>query len=51
MFLCMAVQGTDTFVQLKGAQTKDVTFKGNNFKHVKNAMIKEDAVKENIVVD
>jgi len=48
---CSPVSGTDVFVELKGKDTKDVTIKGNNFKYVKSAMTKEDAVKENVVVD
>jgi polygalacturonase len=48
---CWPVAGTDVFLQLKGKDTKDVTVKGNNFKYVKNAIAKEDAVTESVVVD
>jgi polygalacturonase len=44
------VKGTGTFVELKGS-TKQVVFKGNNFKAVQKPVVKDDTVKEEIVVD
>ncbi len=48
---CSPILGTDIFLQLKGAQTKQITVKGNNFKYAKNAMQKEEAVAETVQVD
>lgn len=48
---CSPVPGTDLFLQLKGKQTKDITVKGNNFRWVKNPMLKEDGIAEAVAVE
>lgn len=51
LYNCNPVKGTDIFLQLKGSNTKDITIKGNNFKQVKTALLKEDAVAEKITIE
>lgn len=46
MHNCSPVAGTDTFMQLKGKGTRSITVKGNNFRHAKNPMLKEDGIEE-----
>lgn len=43
--------GTDIFLKLKGGKTKDITLNGNNLRHVKTPVVKEQEVKENPVQD
>jgi len=43
--------GTETFLKLNGDKTKNVVLRNNNFKYVKAPLKKEDAVKEQVVVD
>jgi polygalacturonase len=45
------VKGTDVFLNVKGSNTQQVTFKGNNFRYAAKPLVKDDAVKENIVVE
>ena len=43
--------GSDIFVELKGAKTKDIHFKGNNFKYVRQPIIKANEVHQTINVE
>lgn len=45
------VAGTETFLELKGIQTKQITLKGNNFKYAKTPLLKEETISEQITVD
>lgn len=45
------IAGTDSYVELKGGNTKEINFKGNNFKFVKQALIKSKEVDQLIAVD
>ena len=45
------VAGTDTFLQLKGKNTKEIILKGNNFNNVKQPVSKETDVEETVMVD
>ena len=51
VYNCFPVKGTDAFIQLKGGQTKQVMLKANNFSFVKNALLKDEAISENIAVE
>jgi polygalacturonase len=41
--------GTDVFLLLKGKDTNSITLNGNNFRHAKTPVVKEQDVKENAV--
>ncbi len=45
------VKGTDVYLQVKGASTKNVLLKGNNFVQVKRPVVKDDVVQDEIKVD
>lgn len=45
------VAGTDTFLQLKGKNTKEIILKGNNFNNVKQPVSKETDVEETVMID
>ena len=45
------VVGSDIFLELKGAKTKEINFKGNNFKYVKQALIKTVEVDQTITIE
>ncbi len=48
---CSLVAGTSTFLQLTGKDTRQITLKANNFKYVQKPLVKDDSVKEEVVVD
>lgn len=43
--------GTETYLQLKGAKTKEISLKGNNFKFVPKPVVKEEGVNETVMID
>jgi polygalacturonase len=43
--------GSSVFMQVKGANTKNLNFKGNNFKNLAKVLDKDNSVTENITVD
>lgn len=51
LYNCNPVKGTDVFLQLKGANTKEITIKGNNFKNALKPLVKEGSVAENVIVE
>ena len=51
LYNCNPVKGTDVFLYLKGKDTKQVSLKGNNFKYAMKPVVKDETVKENIVVE
>jgi hypothetical protein len=46
-----AAKNTDIFLQIKGSQTKNIILKYNNFLNALKPLVKEDDVKENIIVE
>lgn len=46
-----AAKATDIFLQVKGPQTKNITLKYNNFLHAAKPLVKEEDVKENIIME
>ncbi|MBC7723044.1 MAG: glycoside hydrolase family 28 protein [Pedobacter sp.] len=48
---CWPAKNTDTFIQVKGTQTKNIIIKYNNFNNTSKPLAKEDDVKENIIVE
>ncbi|MEI6945931.1 glycoside hydrolase family 28 protein [Paraflavisolibacter sp. H34] len=48
---CNPVQGTGTFLSLKGKGTSQVTLKSNNFKYAQKPVVKDEAVTEAVAVD
>jgi polygalacturonase len=51
VYNCFPVKGTELFMNVKGTKTNNVTIKGNNFKNVTKPLMKEDSVREDIVVE
>jgi polygalacturonase len=51
LYNCNVSQETPVFLQVKGEKTKNVTLKNNNFQYALKALVKEDSVQENIVVE
>lgn len=45
------IAGLDSYIQLKGAGTKEINFKGNNFKFVKQPLVKSAEVDASIVIE
>lgn len=48
---CFPVPGTEIFTALKGARTKQVVFKANNFIHVKEPVVKAAQVSGTVTID
>lgn len=48
---CWPLAGSAVFMQLKGAKTKSITFKANNFKNVPQVIDKDSSVTEKITVE
>lgn len=48
---CWPLAGSAVFMQLKGASTKNITFKANNFKNLKKVLDQDKAITENIIVE
>jgi polygalacturonase len=46
-----AAKNTDIFLQVKGSQTKNIILKYNNFLNALKPLVKQDDVKENIIVE
>ena len=46
-----AAKNTDIFLQVKGSQTKNIILKYNNFLNALKPLVKDDDVKENIIVE
>lgn len=44
------VPGTDVYLKVTGEKSKLITIDGNNFRHVKNPIVKGDEVKEKLTV-
>ena len=51
VYNCFPVKGTDVFLHVKGANSTEVTLKGNNFKYALQPLVKEETVREHILVD
>ncbi len=51
MHSCWPVTGTETFLQLKGKQTKNIVVKNNNFINVAKPLVKADDVVEVVNID
>ena len=43
--------GTDVFLELAGVATREIVLRGNNFKNVKQPVIKKDGINEAVAVD
>ena len=51
VYNCFPAKGTAIFLHVKGANSTELTLKGNNFKYALQPLVKEESVKENILVD
>jgi polygalacturonase len=51
LYNCNVIQETPVFLQVKGEKTKNVVLKNNNFQFALKPLMKEESVKENIVVE
>ncbi|WP_316829917.1 glycoside hydrolase family 28 protein [Pedobacter aquatilis] len=50
LYNAFPVSGTETYLKLSGAKTKSISIGNNNFKNVKNAVVKEKEVTDSINV-
>ena len=50
MYNCNVLKETAVFLQLKGANSKNIVMKNNNFTYALKPLVKDDSVVENIIV-
>jgi polygalacturonase len=48
---CWPVKTTGTFIELKGAETKNITIKNNNFSAIAKPLVLQPGVVQNIIID
>ena len=51
IYNCNPVKGTETFLNVKGDKTQSVSLKNNHFTNAQRPLLKDDSVKENIIVE